>query len=134
MTEAFGDFVALVLCLGAVILLVPLRWPATLLVHGTHDAMAPVSATRLLEQRLASSGVPVTALYLPHTDHGFDLVLPRWSPGARAALHEVQRFLSAVPQQPHPGRARKRGPVPPSTSASGPGRKQPGVDPRSARP
>lgn len=76
--------------------------PPTLLVHGTHDAVAPVTATQLLQQRLVGSGVAVTALYLPHTDHGFDLVLPRWSPATRAALRELQRFLAAVPNQPHP--------------------------------
>jgi acetyl esterase/lipase len=108
--------------------------PATLLVHGTHDAMAPVAATRLLQQRLASSGVSFTALYLPHTDHGFDLVLPRWSPGARAALHELERFLATIPQQPHPGHEARRGPAPTSTSASGPGRQQSGTDSRSAHP
>jgi acetyl esterase/lipase len=108
--------------------------PATLLVHGTHDAMAPVTATRRLQQRLASSGVSYTALYLPHIDHGFDLVLPRWSPGARAALHELERFLAAIRQQPHPDREKRRGPAPASTSAAGPGREQPAADPRSAPP
>jgi acetyl esterase/lipase len=108
--------------------------PPTLLVHGTHDTMAPVTATQRLQQRLASSGVPVTALYLPHTDHGFDLVLPRWSPAARAALHDAAALPRHDPQQPHPGPAKGRGPAPASTSAAGPGREQPGTDPRSARP
>jgi acetyl esterase/lipase len=108
--------------------------PPTLLVHGTHDTLAPVAATRLLQQRLGSSGVPVTALYLPHTDHGFDLVLPRWSPAARTALQELQRFLAAIAQQPHTGHAKRRGPASASTSVAGPEREQPGTDPGSARP
>jgi dipeptidyl aminopeptidase/acylaminoacyl peptidase len=108
--------------------------PPTLLVHGTHDTMAPVTATQQLQQRLVSSGMPVTALYLPHTDHGFDLVLPRWSPAARAALNELQRFLATIPQQPHPGPAKRRAPALAPTSAAGPGREQPGTSPRSARP
>lgn len=72
------------------------RCPPTLLVHGMHDTMAPVEATERLHQRLVSNGVPVSALFLPHTDHGFDLVLPRWSPAARRALQELQRFLAAI--------------------------------------
>lgn len=76
--------------------------PPTLLVHGTHDAMAPVTSTRLLHHRLAAAGVPVTALYLPHTDHGFDLVLPRWSPAARAELRELERFLAVLALGRHP--------------------------------
>ena len=108
--------------------------PPTLLVHGTHDTMAPVAATRLLHQRLASSGVPVTARYLPHTDHGFDLVLPRFSPAARTAQAELQRFLATIPRQPHPGDARRQGPAPAATSAADPECGRPGDDPRSAHP
>lgn len=72
------------------------RCPPTLLVHGTHDTMAPVEATERLHRRLLSSGVDVSALFLPHIDHGFDLVLPRWSPPARLALRELQRFLATI--------------------------------------
>lgn len=108
--------------------------PPTLLVHGTHDTMAPVAATRLLHQRLASSGVPVTARYLPHTDYGFDLVLPRFSPAARTALAQLQHFLATIPRQPHPGHAGRFGPAPAATSAADPECGRPGDDPRSAHP
>jgi acetyl esterase/lipase len=106
--------------------------PPTLLVHGTHDTMAPLYATQRLQQRLARSGVPVTALYLPHADHGFDLVLPRWSPAARTALQELQRFLATIRQPAHPGHAKQRGPARASTPVAGPEREQPGTVPRSA--
>jgi acetyl esterase/lipase len=70
--------------------------PPTLLMHGTHDEMAPVSAVRQLHRRLDEAGVPVTAVYLPHTDHMFDLVGTRWSPAARVAFHVLERFLAAI--------------------------------------
>ncbi len=68
--------------------------PPTLLIHGTHDEMAPVSAVRQLEDRLQQAGVPVAAVYLPHTDHMFDLIGTRWSPAARVAIHTLERFLA----------------------------------------
>ncbi len=70
--------------------------PPTLLLHGTHDEMAPVSAVRQLQRRLDEAGAPVTAVYLPHTDHGFDLIGTRWSPAARIAVHVLERFLAVI--------------------------------------
>jgi acetyl esterase/lipase len=70
--------------------------PPTLLMHGTHDEMAPVAAVRQLQQRLEETGVPVTAVYLPHTDHIFDLIGYRWSPAARIAYYALERFLAAI--------------------------------------
>jgi acetyl esterase/lipase len=70
--------------------------PPTLLVHGEHDEMAPVAAMRQLHQRLEQAGVPVTAIYLPHTDHAFDLLGTAWSPQARVAIHALERFLAAL--------------------------------------
>jgi acetyl esterase/lipase len=76
--------------------------PPTLLVHGEHDEMAPVDAMRQLQRRLERAGVPVTGVYLPHTDHGFDVLGTTWSPPARAAIHVLERFLAvlAVTDQP----------------------------------
>jgi acetyl esterase/lipase len=70
--------------------------PPTLLMHGTHDEMAPVAAVRDLQQRLETAGAPVTAVYLPHTDHMFDLVGTRWSPAARVAFYALERFLAVA--------------------------------------
>jgi acetyl esterase/lipase len=70
--------------------------PPTLLVHGTHDEMAPVAAVRQLQARLEHAGVPVTATYLPHTDHMFDLVGTKWSPAARVSIYALERFLAGI--------------------------------------
>lgn len=70
--------------------------PPTLLVHGTHDEMAPVTAVRQLQQRLQDLGAPVSAVYLPHTDHMFDLIGPRWSPAAHVAGRVLCRFLAGT--------------------------------------
>jgi acetyl esterase/lipase len=70
--------------------------PPTLLIHGTHDQMAPVTAVRQLQHRLKQAGATVTAVILPHTDHMFDLVGARWSPAARVAIRVLERFLAAV--------------------------------------
>lgn len=70
--------------------------PPTLLMHGTHDEMAPVAATRQLQHRLEQADVPVTAVYLPHTDHMFDLLGTRWSPAGRVAFYALERFLAVI--------------------------------------
>jgi acetyl esterase/lipase len=69
--------------------------PPTLLMHGTHDEMAPVTAVRKLQVRLEQAGVPVTSVYLPHTDHMFDAGT-KWSPAARVALYALERFLAVL--------------------------------------
>jgi acetyl esterase/lipase len=70
--------------------------PPTMLMHGTHDEMAPVGAVRELQARLQQAAVPVTAAYLPHTDHYFDLLGTRWSPAARVAIYALDRFLAVI--------------------------------------
>jgi acetyl esterase/lipase len=70
--------------------------PPTLLVHDQHDQLAPVAAMRRLHQRLEQVSVPVTGVYLPHTDHAFDLLATGWSPPARVAIHVLERFLAAL--------------------------------------
>lgn len=83
--------------------------PTTLLMHGTHDEMAPVAAVRQLQARLEQVGVPVTAVYLPHTDHMFDLVGTKWSPAARVAIYALERFLAVISvTEQHAARPRLR--------------------------
>jgi acetyl esterase/lipase len=57
--------------------------------------MAPVAAVRVLRERLDDAGVPVAAVYLPHTDHAFDIGTT-WSPAARVAVHILERFLAGL--------------------------------------
>jgi acetyl esterase/lipase len=77
--------------------------PRTLFMHGTHDEMAPVGAVRELARELQHAGVPVTAVYLPHTDHMFDLAGTAWSPAARVAFHTLERFLAVIADTGRPG-------------------------------
>jgi acetyl esterase/lipase len=74
--------------------------PPTLLIQGDSDWVTPVDAARELYRRLGEAGVPSVNIVLPHTSHGFDLLLPRLSPTAQAALYEVDRFL-ALMSVPH---------------------------------
>jgi acetyl esterase/lipase len=75
--------------------------PPTLLVHGEHDEMAPIAAMRQLHRRLQQAGVPVTGVYLPQTDHAFDLLATAWSPPARAAIHVLECFLAVLAATGH---------------------------------
>jgi acetyl esterase/lipase len=68
--------------------------PATLLLHGEDDTMAPVKTTRILFKHLAEEKVPTVMHILPQTDHAFDLVLPKISPSAHTAIYDVERFLA----------------------------------------
>ena len=70
--------------------------PPTLLIHGIHDIMAPVKATRLLYKRLMREKIPAVLHVIPQTDHGFDLVWPGIAPSAHNAIYDVERFLAIV--------------------------------------
>ncbi|HET7269726.1 MAG TPA: alpha/beta hydrolase [Rubrobacter sp.] len=70
--------------------------PPTLLIQGKDDVIAPVTATNLLFEQLVAAGVPAVNIVFPHAEHGFDLVLPRWSPAAQAALYYEERFLALM--------------------------------------
>jgi acetyl esterase/lipase len=70
--------------------------PPTLLLQGLADmgGMAPDVAR--LHRALGKAGVPSVLVEFPNTGHGFDLIFPRWSPAAQAALHDVERFLALM--------------------------------------
>jgi acetyl esterase/lipase len=70
--------------------------PATLIIHGKHDMLAPVKAIRELHSRLKEARVPVVMHLLPQTDHGFDLILPKVSPSAHNATYDVERFIATM--------------------------------------
>ena len=94
--------------------------PPALLVHGEPDEMAPVAAMRQLQRRLERVGVPVTGVYLPHTDHGFDVLATAWSPPARAAIHVLERFLAVLAASGQRPRTRSATTPKPSTPISVP--------------
>lgn len=71
--------------------------PATLIIHGQQDILAPVNAMRLLHVSLKQAGVPVVMHILPQTDHAFDLILPKISPSAQNAFYDVERFMVLLP-------------------------------------
>src|SRR5829696_3776497 len=70
--------------------------PSTLLIQGKDDVIAPVRATNLLFEQLVAAGVPAANIVFPHAEHGFDLVLPRWSPAAQTAWYYQERFLALM--------------------------------------
>lgn len=70
--------------------------PPTLLIQDSDDVFGLTPHVRRLQQLLEEAGVPVVYLEYPHTEHGFDLILPQISPVAQAATREVQRFLTLL--------------------------------------
>jgi acetyl esterase/lipase len=70
--------------------------PPTLLIHGGHDIMAPVKATRLLYNKLVKERVPTVMHILPQTDHAFDLLWPAIAPSAHNAFYDVERFIAVI--------------------------------------
>jgi acetyl esterase/lipase len=70
--------------------------PPTLLLQGAHDLGVLPETVRPLHQALQAAGVPSVYVEYPETDHGFDLVCPRWSPSARAATYDLERFLALM--------------------------------------
>jgi acetyl esterase/lipase len=74
--------------------------PPTLLFQGTHDAVVPLDAARRLARALEDADVPVVYVEFPWTEHAFDLVFPPLAnPAAKAALHDLERFLALVVRQ-----------------------------------
>lgn len=92
--------------LGSPISHVGRHCPPTLLLQGAVDFIISAEAVRLLANELREAGVPVVYVEYPQTDHAFDLILPRISPPAQAALLETERFLAMlVAATPENGRA-----------------------------
>jgi acetyl esterase/lipase len=72
--------------------------PPTLLLQGEHDCFQPAQLSRALHHKLVASGVPSVYVEFPQTEHGFDLLLPRYAPAAQAALYDLERFLALMAQ------------------------------------
>jgi acetyl esterase/lipase len=72
------------------------KCPPTLMIHGEHDIMAPVSSTRRLYNRLVQKKIPAILHILPQTDHAFDLMFTTIAPAAHNALYDVERFLALM--------------------------------------
>ncbi|MGC9333136.1 MAG: alpha/beta hydrolase [Anaerolineae bacterium] len=68
--------------------------PPTLLLQNSDDVFGLAPAVRRLHERLRAAGVPSVLLEFPHTEHGFDLLLPQISPTARAAARGVEQCLA----------------------------------------
>jgi acetyl esterase/lipase len=70
--------------------------PPTLLIHGEHDIMAPVSGTRDLYARLVEEKIPAVLHLLPQTDHAFDMMFPKIAPATHNAIYDVERFMALM--------------------------------------
>lgn len=70
--------------------------PPTLILQGSDDVFELAPTTRHLHRALLEAGVPAILVEYPHTEHGFDLILPQISPVAQAATREVDRFLAQM--------------------------------------
>jgi acetyl esterase/lipase len=70
--------------------------PPTLLLLAEDDDIVPVKAIKSFHRKLREAGAPAVLVQFPGTEHGFDLALPRYSPAARAALYDVERFLALL--------------------------------------
>lgn len=70
--------------------------PPTLLIHGDHDLMAPVTTTLDLCTRLSENKIKTVMHIIPQSDHAFDLILPGISQSAHNVIYDVERFLALV--------------------------------------
>ena len=70
--------------------------PPTLLFQGAHDVSGWMPDVRRLHRRLRMAGVPSVYVEFPATDHAFDLIFPRVSPAAQAAMYDLERFLGLM--------------------------------------
>ena len=70
--------------------------PPTLLLQGSDDVFGLAPPVRRFYQDLQAAGVPAMLVEFPHTEHGFDLLLPQVSPVAQAATYDVEHFLAVL--------------------------------------
>jgi acetyl esterase/lipase len=70
--------------------------PPTLFLQGEHDSFQPARLSRAFHNRLVEAGVPSVYVEFAGTEHGFDMLLPRYAPAAQAALYDVDRFLALM--------------------------------------
>jgi acetyl esterase/lipase len=70
--------------------------PPTLLLQGAHDSGGWVADVQRLHRSLREHGVKAVYVEFPDTEHGFDLVSPKWAPAAQAATYDVERFLGLM--------------------------------------
>jgi acetyl esterase/lipase len=76
--------------------------PPTLLLQGTDDVFLLAPGVRRMHEDLRRACVPAVLVEFPHTEHAFDLVLPRISPQAQIATRSVERFLALLARGPSP--------------------------------
>jgi acetyl esterase/lipase len=70
--------------------------PPTLLLQGLHDFGGMVNQVRALHEALFSEGVKSILVEFHNTEHGFDLIPPKWSPATQAATYDTERFLALL--------------------------------------
>jgi acetyl esterase/lipase len=70
--------------------------PPTLLLQGAHDMVGMAPDVRRLHRALRQAGATSVYVEFPSTEHGFDLILPKWSPAAQAATYDTERFLALM--------------------------------------
>ena len=70
--------------------------PPTLLLQSGEDWLVPADGARQLHQKLTEAGVQAAYVEFPYTDHGFDIIAPRWSPSTQASFYDVERFLALL--------------------------------------
>jgi len=70
--------------------------PPTLILQGSIDLLIPINDSRALSLQLQECGVPNVKVIFPWTEHIFDLILPKFSPPAQAALYDVDRFMALL--------------------------------------
>lgn len=70
--------------------------PATLIILGQQDILAPVDAMLQLSDKLKALDTTVVTHLIPQTDHAFDLIFPGISPSAQNAWYDVERFLGLL--------------------------------------
>ena len=70
--------------------------PPTLLLQGAHDMVGMAPDVRRLHRALRQAGATSVYVEFPNTEHGFDLVFPKWSPAAQAATYDTECFLALM--------------------------------------
>ncbi len=70
--------------------------PPTLIFAPEMDDLVPIEPIYELHRSLVDAGVPSVMVNFPYCEHGFDLVLPQYSPSAQAALNDLHHFLALL--------------------------------------
>lgn len=70
--------------------------PPTLVLHGMHDSVVPLTTSIELVDELQALDVPAGLVRFPYAEHIYDMAAPSINPATRVGLYYIERFIGSL--------------------------------------